>query len=89
MASPNMPGTYILVKEYSCKGIYVRDFPQQRESCRAEEMSLRETWREVRGDEKSGFNFLDELAVGFGLVAHALPFRIVAEGLRGSSVGVQ
>jgi hypothetical protein len=58
------------------------------QSCHAEEMSLRETWREVRGDEKSGFNFLHELAVGFGLVAHALPFRIVAEGLPVGSGGI-
>ncbi len=28
-----------------------------------------------------GIDFLDQLAVGFGFIAHALPFGIIAEGL--------
>src|SRR6266850_663135 len=42
---------------------------------------LRELCGEVRQNEKGGIDLLDELAIGFGLVADALPFGIVAEGL--------
>ena len=37
--------------------------------------------RKVREDKKRGINFLDQLAIGLGLVAYTLPFRIIAEGL--------
>ncbi len=46
-------------------------------------------WRgEVGQNEKRGIDFLDDLAVCFGFIAHALPFGIVAERLPVGGGGV-
>jgi len=39
-----------------------------------------ELWGEVRQNEKRGINFLNDLPIGFGLIADTAPFGIIAEG---------
>src|SRR5258708_33373371 len=43
--------------------------------------ALPKIWGEVRQDEISRINLLNQLTVGFGLIANTLPFGIVTEGL--------
>src|SRR3981189_499006 len=43
--------------------------------------ALPKIWGEVRQNEISRINLLNQLTVGFGLVANTLPFGIVTEGL--------
>src|SRR5437899_7398067 len=42
---------------------------------------LEEFWREVRHHQERRIDLLDDFPIGFGLVADALPLRIVAKGL--------
>ena len=42
---------------------------------------LRARWGEVCQNEKGGVNLLNELSIGFGLIAYTLPFGIITEGL--------
>src|SRR6266568_7307128 len=51
-------------------------------------IDLAEPWGEVGHREKGGIHLLDELAIGFGLVARALPFGVVTESLPVGSGGI-
>src|SRR5260370_32824836 len=49
--------------------------------------NLGKFWGKVGQREKSGIDLFDDFAIGFGLVADALPFGIVAKGLPVGSGG--
>src|SRR6266404_4869350 len=47
-----------------------------------------ELWGEVRQNEKRGINLLNDLPIGFGLIADTAPFGIIAEGLPVGGSGI-